>query len=72
MQKGNKTLSECIGTQVREARTNNGLTQAELAEEVGTYQPSIAQIESGKRMPSLSFLKRITDSLGKNITVEIT
>lgn len=67
----NITLSECLGSQVKEARIKKDMTQRELADTVGTYQPSIARIESGKVLPSLAFLKRITDSLGAEMTIGI-
>ena len=44
-------------------RIQRGLTQAQLAELVGTRQPSIARLENGNSFPSLSFLKRIADAL---------
>lgn len=38
-----------FGSQVREARSAKGLTQAELAATVGVSRPYIAQIEKGHR-----------------------
>jgi hypothetical protein len=57
-----------IGYQVARLRTQSGLTHtcpgrkcrgAQLAEMVGTRQPSIAWLENGRSVPSLSFLDRI-------------
>ena len=52
-----------IGQMILETRILKGITQKELAEMVGTKQPSIARIESGSSLPSLSFLKKIADAL---------
>ena len=57
-------LSTYIGGTIRKSREDKGLTQMELANMVETQQPSIAQLESGRNLPSLSFLKRVSDSLG--------
>ena len=44
------------GYQIARLRILRGLTQAQLAEMVGTRQPSIARLENGNSIPSLSFL----------------
>ncbi len=55
------------GYQIARLRIQRGLTQAQLAEMVGTRQPSIARLENGNSKPSLSFLKRIADALDARI-----
>ena len=40
------------------ARVRAGLTQAELAERMGTTQSAIARLESGARLPSVKTLLR--------------
>ena len=52
------------------ARLATGLTQAELAEQIGTKQPAIARLESGAMPPSLDMLKRLAKAL--NVRFEIT
>lgn len=49
---------------ITEARLYKNLSQKDLAGLVGTRQPSIARIESGVTLPSLSFLERIAEALG--------
>jgi transcriptional regulator with XRE-family HTH domain len=44
-------------SQMLQARSNAGLTQAELAERMGISQPAVAKIESGRNL-SLRTLKR--------------
>lgn len=53
-----------VANLITEARYHYKITQKQLAKKVGTQQPSIARIESGSTLPSLSFLERLADSLG--------
>ena len=57
------------GYQVARLRMQHGLTQAQLAELVGTRQPSIARLENGTSAPSLSFLNKIAAALDAKIEV---
>ncbi len=59
------------GYQVARLRIKLGLTQAQLAEMVGTKQPSIARLESGVSSPSLSFLEKIAEALGAEMKVNL-
>jgi DNA-binding XRE family transcriptional regulator len=59
------------GYQIARLRIQRGLTQAQLAEMVGTRQPSIARLENGNSIPSLSFLKRIADALDARIELRL-
>lgn len=57
--------------QVARLRIMRGLTQEQLAELVGTKQPSIARLESGRIEPRLSFLRRVAQALGARLEVHI-
>jgi transcriptional regulator with XRE-family HTH domain len=57
--------------QVTRLRIERGLTQAELAECVGTKQPSIARLESGRRDPSLDLLRRVATALGARLEIHL-
>lgn len=59
------------GYQIARLRIRRGLTQAQLAEMVGTRQPSIARLENGNSIPSLSFLRRIADALDARIELRL-
>ncbi len=59
------------GYQIAHLRIARGLTQAQLAEMVGTHQPSIARIENGKSLPSLLFLERVASVLNARVEVHI-
>jgi UDP-N-acetylglucosamine 1-carboxyvinyltransferase len=56
-----------IGTLIQEARLNRGLTQAELAKELGTSQSAVNRIEKGGQNISLEMIARISDVLSSNI-----
>lgn len=58
-------------SQVTRLRILRGLTQAQLAELVGTKQPCIARLESGKYEPRLSFLRRVVTALEGRLEVRI-
>jgi predicted transcriptional regulator len=57
--------------QVARLRLERGLTQKELAQRVGTRQPNIARLESGRGTPSLGLLRRVAEALGGTLVVRI-
>lgn len=52
------------------ARVKKRMTQKELATSMGTKQSVISRFESGKTIPSLSFLKRLADALNASLQVQ--
>jgi DNA-binding XRE family transcriptional regulator len=59
------------GYQIARLRIQRGLTQTQLAEMIGTRQPSIARLENGSSVPSLSFLDRIAKALDARIELHV-
>lgn len=57
--------------QIARLRILRGLTQEQLAKLVGTRQPSIARLESGRIEPRLSFLRRVAQALSARLEVRI-
>lgn len=57
--------------QIIRARKEQNITQAELAKRVGTQKSNISRLESGNYNPSLDFLAKIAESLGKEISVKL-
>ncbi len=57
--------------QIIRARKEQNITQAELAKRVGTQKSNISRLESGNYNPSLDFLAKIAESLGKKISVTL-
>ena len=59
-----------VARQIYDLRTRAGLTQAELAEQVGTTQSAISRLESADyEGHSLTMLRRVAGALGANIEV---
>ncbi len=61
-----------LAAKVKALREKRHLTQAELAERVGTAQPNIARLESGRATPRLDLLARIAAALGARLDVTLT
>jgi Zn-dependent peptidase ImmA (M78 family)/transcriptional regulator with XRE-family HTH domain len=57
-----------VGTKLKKAREDIGLTQEALAEAVGLSSEYISLLESGKRTPSLETLTNISEYLKKEIS----
>ena len=57
--------------QLIELRHQKGLTQAELAEQVGTRQPSISRLEHGQ-LGSFEFLRRVAEALDAQVEIHLT
>jgi transcriptional regulator with XRE-family HTH domain len=55
------------------ARTAQGLTQAQVAQKIGTTQSAVARMESGrgKHSPSLATLSKYADALGCKLEVRL-
>lgn len=58
-----------IVSNLTQARLEKGLSQAQLAEMVGTQRSNICRIENGGQNLSLDLLIKITDALGKDVSV---
>jgi transcriptional regulator with XRE-family HTH domain len=56
--------------QIARLRIEAGFTQAQLAELVGTTQPSIARLERGQSQPTIEFLRRLGAALGKRLKIK--
>lgn len=57
------------------ARNEAGLSQAQVAEEMGTKSPAITRLESslssGKHSPSLATIKKYLEALGCRLEIKI-
>ena len=56
-----------LGPAIRRARRERGLTQEEVAKEVGASVAHLSRLESGARQPSLDGLLRIAAALGVEV-----
>lgn len=71
MKKRNEDTREAVVSQLKTLRKEQGMTQEHLAELVGTKKSNISRLESGRYNPSLDFLIKVANGLGKQITVKI-
>lgn len=55
--------------QIIKARIEQNITQAELANRIGTRQSNISRLEGGNYNPSLEFLKKVAQGLGKELNI---
>lgn len=60
-----------VAWQLRSVRKSLGITQEILAERVGTKKSNISRLESGRYNPSLEFLVKVAEGLGKKVQVKI-
>ncbi|MBO0953245.1 helix-turn-helix transcriptional regulator [Fibrella forsythiae] len=67
-----EALQKSVGNAVKEARIRAGLSQKELAVNVGLQQPNIAKLEAGGYNISLNQLERIAQVLRLNVEVILT
>ena len=63
-------LEFSIICQIMDKRLEKGISQKELAERMGTQQPSLARFESGNYNPSLKFLKKLSEALGTKLEIK--
>ena len=52
-------------------RLAKGLTQEQLANLLNTKQESIARLESGRSLPSLSTVKKVAEALGAELQIDL-
>jgi len=52
-------------------RLARGLTQAQLADLLNTRQESIARLETGSSLPSLSTVRKVADALDADLEINL-
>ena len=57
------------------ARHDAGLTQAEVAERMGTQAPAVVRLErslaTGKHSPSIATVRKYVNACGKNLVLQV-
>jgi ribosome-binding protein aMBF1 (putative translation factor) len=61
-----------IAAELIRARVRAGLSQAELAERMGTSQSAIARLESAQTLPSTKTLLRFAKATGSKVEVRLS
>src|ERR1700726_2704685 len=61
-----------ISTELVKARLRAGLSQAELAQRMGTSQSTIARLESGQTLPSTKTILRFAKATGSKFHVRLS
>ena len=64
----NIMVHKSVGNNLKEIRTKLGITQAELADQVGVARVSIVAIENGRFIPTIETALRISRAL--NVSLE--
>ena len=59
------------GTTIKQARQAAGLTQAELAERIGTTQSAVARLESSRSNPRVETLDRAIAATGQELELSL-
>ena len=63
-----EALLKALGKRIRSIRTENGITQADLASAIGKDQQSIQRLEAGNVNPSFYYLVEV--AIGLDVTVD--
>jgi ribosome-binding protein aMBF1 (putative translation factor) len=58
-----------LASAVMDVRSRAGLTQEELARRMGTTQPVVARLESGRSRPSMRTLERLAAATGSRLLI---
>ena len=64
-----EAYSYCVGHLIYDARKQERMTQAQLAENVGTDKSYISRIEKGAIEPGVGLFFRIIDALGLKVEI---
>lgn len=58
-----------LASAVIDVRNRAGLTQEQLARKMGTTQPFVARLESGRTRPSMRTLERLAEATGSRLLI---
>jgi len=61
---GDESKTKIPGQKMKEYRLSHGLSQEQLAKQLGISRPYMSEIESNKRSMSVKTIKNFTDKLG--------
>lgn len=61
---GDESKTKILGQKMKEYRLSHGLSQKQLAKQLGISRPYMSEIESNKRNMSVKTISNFTDKLG--------
>ena len=64
-----RTYRERLGEYIRYARVTSGLTQRQLAQQIGVTNVAVCNYENGNRLPNVETLSRISQATDTSITL---
>ncbi len=67
---GYETLK--LGVLLRQAREKAGLTQEEVAQQIGAPASTVSKIENHAEDVRLALIRRYAEALGKNVYISVT
>lgn len=65
-------LANDVAIRVIRYRSEHGLSQTQLARQLGLHQSAIARLEAGEHEPSLTTLSRLARGLGTEFRIDVT
>jgi transcriptional regulator with XRE-family HTH domain len=65
-------LARAVANRVIAYRAEHGLSQADLARQLGVSQPAVARLEIGEHEPTFTTLSRLSQRLGIDFHIDIT
>ena len=60
-------MPECLANKIKERRGELGLTQSELAEQVGVTRKTVNTVENGVFTPSATLAIKLAQALGLSV-----
>lgn len=60
-----------LAREIIKARAAAGLSQQELAKKMETTQSTVARLESGRHLPSISTLKKLAKATGTKLSIHL-
>jgi transcriptional regulator with XRE-family HTH domain len=66
------SLARAVSAKVIAYRSDNDLSQRDLARQLGVSQPQVARLESGEHEPAYATLIRLASALDMEFTISIT
>jgi DNA-binding XRE family transcriptional regulator len=65
-------FADAVATRVIAYRAEHGVTQTELAKQLGMSQSAVARLEAGDHEPTVATLARLSRRLGMSFHINIT